>query len=1020
MPAADIPVWHITLFGSLQAADPAGVRPPITRFRTQRTAALLAFLAFYKGLHSREVLAEMLWPGVAPQTGRTRLKQEIATLRRPLESGLTPGSVLHAEGHSHLGFVGGAISSDAAQFDALLRQADTPGLLPQEVDALLREAARLHGDAGLLPGRYEAWVSDERERLLLLYANALQRIAAVSTPTVSREAWDAAHRAVQAAPFDEASHAALIRLHLADGNVSDARAQFAQWEKLADEAGEDAPSNDLRRLVDNAAVASFAPSAPVLIPAAPTVSAVNTSSGAPIIAPARLPSLLTPFFDREPQIRAVHDALCVPPFARLITLTGPGGMGKTRLSLEVAHLCAAQQSPFHTAPPVVGFAPLAGVSDAAFLWDAVLSAVFPQDEAESAALVGASAKKRLVSLLTSCQPANNGRVLLVLDNLEQIAENAAPLIRDFLHDAPFVSCLVTSRQHLHIGGEREVPVPPLPLLASPIQEGGTFSDGETSPPKVPTASGLWFADRARAARPDFSLNSRNNALVEEICTLLDGIPLALELAAARVAVLGLAPLRDALQSNKLNTLQSRRRDLPVRHRTLRDTIAWSFHLLPKNAQALLLRLSVFRRGWTIGAAQAVSGLDSEAETLALLETLHDHNLIISEPHEGTGETRFLMLETLRQWADEQLSGTERTEAFERLVGFFLQVTAVADLEIRGERERYWLSRLDAEHDNLRAALVWAIQDAQNQARPPSDPLADAALRLCDEIAQYWWLKGHLSEGRAWYKQAINASPDHAVPREALSDALRSCASLAHNQDDNDEARELTLRALHIAQTIRHRRCEAYAYGTLGGIALNCGQFQTACEHFERGLSLFTLYAPKPGYIQNMEAIQQHNLGMARLFLTDHEGARTCFEATMAYWRSKGMVHRSQIADSLEALAHLEWLQNNQNAALPLLQEALAIRREMKVKGGLSHVLLMLSRVHQNENPKKAHEFLRESFQLACETGHRRGMVEALEEIAANQAAQHQDKAASVLSGMASALRLQVPSLSWYGISHPLK
>ena len=1017
---SDAAIWHVTLFGTLCASDPDGICTPVTHFRTQRTAALLAFLTFHKGQHSREVLGEMLWPGAAPDKARTRLKQEIATLRRLLEpETVEPESVLYAEDRAHIGLRSGSVVSDIAAFEALLRQADAPHTDADAAQNALHQAVRLHGGAGLLPGRYEEWVEGQRERLALLYAHALQRIALFAADTVDTadtanaapgagvvpaEAWDAAHRALQAAPYEEASHAALIRLYLATHHVSKARAQFAHWERIADEEGAAPPSRELRRLVDAGAPRLASPVVP-----APTPRPLPPVVAPPVLAPARLPARLTPFFDREKEIRLILDAVwnrrtlspSEPP-TRLLTITGPGGMGKTRLSLEIAHL--AQAGTKNEEPVRAAFAPLAGVSDAALLWDTVLASVFPH-AAPSSGMGGAArnAQAQLIHLLEQARLEQarppNGRVLLVLDNFEQIAEGGAELVAEFLQNAPWVLCLVTSRQKLHLHGEREISLAPLPLPGSENAHAGQAD---------PAPSVRLFADRVKADLPDFSLTNRNAEIVGDICLLLHGIPLALELAAARVGVLGLAPLRDTLKQNLLEPLVSRRRDLAPRHRTLRNTIAWSFDLLPPDARRLFTRLSVFRSGWTLQAAQAVGDLPTDADALAGLEILRDHHLITSREHEGTGETRFFMLEILRQWAAERLPPGELTNTNERFVGFYLNMTQKADLELRGEREAYWIARLDAEHDNLRAALVWAVRDVQARPRDENDPLCDAALRFCDELAQYWWLKGHLSEGRKWYEDALAASPDHAAPRITLTDALRSCASLVLDQGDNDAGRELAARSLDMARLIGHRRCEAYANGTLARAAIERGEYETARQHLERGKALFALYDPKPGYIQNMEAIQRHNLGITLLALSDPHGARTCFEETMAYWRSKGMVHRSQIADSLEALGHLEWLENRPDMALHLLHEAVALRRSMKVKGGLSQTLLMLARIFHLLEPLAARPYLREGLLLAHEIGHRRDMVEAIEEIAVSVFTRDRPQEAAQLWGMASALRQQYP------------
>ncbi|BDI30866.1 hypothetical protein CCAX7_29170 [Capsulimonas corticalis] len=722
--------WTVTLFGGLRATRGTEV---VERFRSHNIAALMAYLCLFPRLHSREELADLLWPDSDLEAGRTNLRTAIASLRRQLElPGDLAGSILVTQGRTMVGLNPEAISTDVAHFESLLKGSAHPENSIVEKIAMLAEATGLYAQP-LLSGFYETWALTERDRLAEVQWGALRDQAGLYERTGRYDmALECVRRAVSADSLREEAHAEVIRLLMASGQVAAARRQFADLEQLLESELGIEPTPETRALLNAApapetrALSDASPAEATLVFAPPPASAAPSNAGdgpvtKPVLVrkPSRLPLTLTQFFGRSKERASLADLL--GEGTRLVTLTGPGGSGKTRLAIEVA------RDLHETFPGGSWFIPLADVREASRISDALAEAlpvtrsraVMPFDQ--------------VVEALTRL-----GRVVLVLDNFEQLAETGANVVQQLLSAVPELCCLVTSRQRLLLDGEREFPLAPLPTPPTP-----------GSPERLLEFPSIQlFVNRAQAARPDFQLSARNAAAVALLCDKLEGIPLAVELAAAWAQTLSPAQTLERLD-HRFDLLVSRRRDTPGRHQTLRATVESSYQLLPPATQRFFTQLGQFRGGWTLEAAEAVSG---DRDAIYHLTTLREHSLVLASEEsqvDGTAETgmRYRMLETLREFADELVSDEDKRRALcERHYGHYLELAQDAEPGLHGHEQAGWIKRLDSERHNMRGALAWATE---------YDP--DAGLRLASALTRFWESRAYVREGSLCMEQLLAVS-----------------------------------------------------------------------------------------------------------------------------------------------------------------------------------------------------------------------------------------------------------------------
>jgi predicted ATPase/class 3 adenylate cyclase len=504
-----------------------------------------------------------------------------------------------------------------------------------------------------------------------------------------------------------------------------------------------------------------------------------------------LPVQLTSFVGREREIAAVSDLLSR---VRLVTLTGPGGTGKTRLAIQVA---AERLADFKDGSYFVELAP---VTEPTLAASAIASAL----------LIREAPDRPLVETLKA--ELRDRQLLLVLDNFEQILD-AGPLVTELLAAAPRLRVLVTSRAALHVRGEHEVPVPPLRI---------------PDPASLPSLEMLsqfegvaLFLERAMAVRPDFRVDVASAPAVAEIVARLDGLPLAIELAAAKSKLLGPEAILARLGS-RLAFLSGGPRDLPARQQTLRQAIDWSHSLLSADDQAMLARLSVFVGGWTAEAAEGVVGPGDAV--LEGLETLMDQSLIRSTPGAG-GEPRFAMLETIREYAHERL--VERGEGDDVRQRHAEHVTElVEELEPDLQKSSEAGDRVEADHDNARAALAWAI-DADN---------AEIGFRLAYALWRFWQQRGHLREGRDWFERIL-AMPSAAERTAGRAKGLTGAAGIAYWQNDYAAATAWYAEAEAIIRELGDETWLADALYNSGETAALTGNMATVGAKLGEGLAI---------------------------------------------------------------------------------------------------------------------------------------------------------------------------------------
>jgi predicted ATPase/class 3 adenylate cyclase len=609
--------------------------------------------------------------------------------------------------------------------------------------------------------------------------------------------------------------------------------------------------------------------------------------------PNNLPVQLTRFVGREPEMARVRTEL---ERARLVTILGVGGMGKTRLALQVA---ADLMDDFPDGVWLVELGPLA---DPGMVPQAVTDALSVREEPgvpTMSALTGFARAKRL---------------LLVLDNCEHVAGAAAELSAALLRAAPAVRVLATSRASLDIAGEVTWPLPPLPM---PNGTSGSAPDALAE-----VASVALFVDRATLHRPDFRLTEENAPAVAGICRRLDGIALAIELAAARVRMMTPEQILERLGDRFRLLVSSGRQAAVPQHKTLLAAIDWSYDLLNHEERWLLRQLAVFRGGWSLEAAEAVGVIDAGKAwpVMDLLGQLVDKSLVLVEDDQAA--VRYRMLETIREYALERLSRAGELErAQERQSTWCLTLADDAATSLTGPEQADWLRRLSLEHENLRAALRWLT------AQPDG---AERSLRLAGSLHHYWLMQGHLTEGRRWLGQALAMSAEDALTA-ARAKALMGSGELAFRQGDLADAEGYLRQAITTWRTVGDRPGEAQTLRRLGSVLDVQGDYEAAMATYLEALSIWRETNDVWGI-----AATTNNLGLVARERGDLEAARTYLTQSLDLFRSLGTdwaigVTRANLGDVALDLGDV-------TAAEEHYAEGLAIARRLGDREGIAYNL----------------------------------------------------------------------------------
>jgi predicted ATPase len=599
-----------------------------------------------------------------------------------------------------------------------------------------------------------------------------------------------------------------------------------------------------------------------------------------------LPAQPTPLVGRERELGEVRNLLRGEE-VRLLTLTGPGGIGKTRLGLQVA---AELLDEFEDG---VFFVALAPITDPALVASAIaeqLGVVEAGDQPLEEGLKGYLRDKEL---------------LLLMDNFEQVLD-AAPLVGDLLSACPKLKVLTTSRSVLRIYGEQEYPVPPLEL---------------PHPGRLPPIDRLsqyeavrLFIERAKAARPDFSVTDENAPAVAEICVRMDGLPLAIELAAARIKLLPPGAMLERLGS-RLKLVTGGARNLPERQRTLRSTIEWSHALLEEGERVLFARLAVFAGGRTLEAIEAVCDAKSDLPVDALegVSSLLDKSLLRQE--EGPeGEPRFVMLETIHEYARERLEASGEAEETRRLhAEYFLALAEGAELQLSGADQLACLERLEAEHDNMRAALSWSLE---------KEP--ETALRLVRPLARFWEMRARFVEGSRWLEAALRQSgrPDTITEPATRAKLLSEAGTFAWHRGDYDRATELHGEALALYQELGDDSGVAFALTCLGTQRLENSDYERAAPLYEAALAISRRIGDRPNI-----AMAIRNLAEVARQRGEYERAKTMGMECLSLYQE--MTDEFNIATTVGWLGLLTvWSGDEHDLAEGFLKEGLALNREI--------------------------------------------------------------------------------------------
>lgn len=564
--------------------------------------------------------------------------------------------------------------------------------------------------------------------------------------------------------------------------------------------------------------------------------------------PHNLTEDLTPLVGRESEIEEIESLLSRGNI-RLLTLTGIGDTGKTRLAQ------AAAWRMLLNFPDGVYFVNLAAITDPNLV---------VQEIAQTLGVKESGTEPILDALRDHFA---GKKILLVVDNFEQVSQASSDIEKLYL-SAPNLTLLITSREPLRLRAEHEFAVPPLALPLD--NERASFDELSAN------ESIRFFVERARAVKPDFEFTEGNAAEVAAICRSLDGLPFAIELAAARIKLFEPQTILTRL-SNSLRFLTGGAKDLPERRQTMRGAIAWSYDLLESDEKQLLDRLSVFASGFTIDSAEAV-GADPGGEILDTVSSLLDKNLI-ERMNRKVGEPRFRMLIVVREFALEKLEDSgDADEVRGRHAAYFADLAVQAEPELRGPRAGEWLDRLEHEHENIRSALERSLRQDPN-----------TALKIAASIHRFWWRRGHLTEGVEWTNRILEVADETADPKQ-LASAYRGISSLSWNRGDFERAVSFAEKGLKIAQETGDKKLIINALHSVGTAKHNIGDFKGAQKFSEEALTM----ALEAG--ETFEAAELANaLGEVARHLEDHGTAQKRYEEALLIARKNGYQQLNMLA-----------------------------------------------------------------------------------------------------------------------------
>ena len=943
----------VTLFGPMQASVEGR---PLPHLRSRKSLWLLALLILRQSRPvEREWMAGTLWPDADTEQSLTSLRTVLSELRKAL--GSEGGRLTSPSRHTLALDLSGA-EVDLLAFDAAIKNGKQSSL--EQAVALYR--------GPLLEGCAEEWVGQERGAREQDCLKALQTLADSALATGEHgTAYGYYRRAISLDPWAEAARRGLMEALARGGDTNAALQVYREFSELLRDDPKAVPDAQTAALYTRlrAEARRNAAAPPTAIP--PPEHTVPSVAG-------YLPHPLTDIVGREDERLEVAARL---RRSRLVTLTGPGGIGKTRLAVEVAAEAAQDGATYADGIWLVA---LESLAEGRLVERQIASTLNLMEEP----------CQNILESLTGHLRAK--RLLLVLDNCEHLLETSARVAWHLLRECAGIRILATSREALGITGEVAWAVP---ALAVPEIE--HLPTGRSTLVRVLSSyeSVQLFVERAQAIQKTFALTGDNALAVARICARLGGLPLAIELAAARVKAMTVEQIAVRLDDHLSLLAGGSRVSLP-RQQTLRATLDWSYALLSEPERLLLSRLSAFAGGWTLEAAEGVCGGDGliDGQVLDLLTALVEKSLVQYERREENNAGRFRLLEVVQQYAKARLESSGAADMLrEKHRDWFLELAKRAEPELRGPNQHAWLQRLETDHDNFRAALAWSGTDAEGVGN---------ALRMAHALWWFWNVRGHSNEGRQHLIRVLNReeAQERSVER---AKALNAAGALSCIQEDRVAGRAFFEESLEIFREHEDWDSAASALGNLGNIALEQGDYALARARFEESLDIFRQIGNR-----RYMAASLGNIGRVAYLQSDGQTALARQEEALGIFRELQDQHGTAL--TLHDLGCAAYLLCDYALAGASHDEALCIFRELKDERWIALSLTGLGSIARMlGNPASAEAMFRESLTISRSIRFEEGIADNLRGLGALPPPFQTPGKAARLWGAAEALRERLGS-----------
>lgn len=924
----------------------------LNRSNTSRLQSLLAYLVLHRDTPvSRQQMAFLFWPDSSEAQARTNLRKLLHMLRAALPNA---DQYLYIDQHTVQWQPSARFTLDVDEFLALAGQSTS-------IEDL-RAAVQIYaGD--FMPDCYDDWAQTLRDELRQTYLATLEKL--LNLLAEAKQLQEALHYGqilLRQDPTREETYRSLMGLYAQRGD----RASIARIYKtcstvLEQELGvEPSPATD--KAYEN-----------FIAQATDWTSASETTEGfAKEHVLHNLSASLTSFIGRAQELEQINTLLSKH---RLVTLTGPGGIGKTRLAV------AAAREMFSQYRDGIFLVDLAPINDSGMVTMAIADALQASDEVRAAGLDG------LINLLS------DQNMLLLLDNCEHLTEEAGLTALSLLQACPDLRMLATSRKVLNVYGETAWQVPALPAPPE-IEKADTQEPTPQTESLQTNESVILFVERAVSTLPTFKPTAEALLPIGEICRHLEGMPLAIEMAAARVKMLTVHQIVERLD-NVLDLLKSASTtDLP-RHQTMEAVMDWSFAMLSPSERNLFARLSVFSGDFSLQAAEKICQGDGipEEQILELLAGLADKSLIETLP--TLPEARFRLHEIARQYALQRLDAQGEIRHWQnRYVDYFVGLAEEAEPKMRGANQLEWLNRLELEQENLRAALSLALEEDTT-----TDPRnAEFAARLAGGLWLFWFIRGHFSEGRRWSERALALLERTGNPSRALGKVLYTVASFCYFQGDFSQANVLSKRSLRVCKTHKDRFGEVVSYHHLGMIGAAQGDLAEGAKHLNQGLKIATQLGDAW-----LIVLIRIDLGELAIAASDRDAAFEQYQQSLEIARQFG--DKFQILYILTNLAEHALQRGDLRQAVMLTEESLSLSNLIGEKRGISYALERLGQIATQEGQfQRAGELFKESLQVIRGMRDRENIIERLVDLADHEVQQeHFEIAARLLAACEATL-----------------